>query len=63
VWHAQNRRGKCTRYWWESQKERDHLEGQGVDGRIGSEWILGSSAGGVYSGFSWLRIETGLGLL
>jgi hypothetical protein len=28
-------------------KERDHLEGQGIDGRMGSEWILGRLAGGV----------------
>jgi hypothetical protein len=28
-------------------KERDHLENQGVDGRMGSEWILGRMAGGV----------------
>jgi hypothetical protein len=26
---------------------RDHLEDQGVDGRMGSEWILGRLAGGV----------------
>jgi hypothetical protein len=32
---------------WESQKERDHLKDQGIDGRMGSEWILGRSAGGV----------------
>jgi hypothetical protein len=31
----------------ESQKERDHLEDQGVDGRMGSEWILGRLAEGV----------------
>jgi hypothetical protein len=24
-----------------SHKERDHLEDEGVDGRMGSEWILG----------------------
>jgi hypothetical protein len=40
MWHAWERREKCTRFWWESQKERDHLEDQGVDGRMGSEWIL-----------------------
>jgi hypothetical protein len=28
-------------------KERDLLEDQGVDGRMGSEWILGRLAGGV----------------
>jgi hypothetical protein len=22
----------CTRFWWESRKERDHSEDQGVDG-------------------------------
>jgi hypothetical protein len=26
--------------------ERDHSEGRGVDGRMGSEWILGRLAGG-----------------
>jgi hypothetical protein len=31
----------------ESQKERDHLEDQGIDGRMGSEWILGRLARGV----------------
>jgi hypothetical protein len=29
---------------WESQKERDSLKDQGVDGRMGSEWILGGLA-------------------
>jgi hypothetical protein len=31
----------------ESLEERDHLKDQGVDGRIGSEWILERLAGGV----------------
>jgi hypothetical protein len=38
---------KCTGFWWESQKEIDHLENQGVDRRMGSEWMLGRLAGGV----------------
>jgi hypothetical protein len=39
-------------------KERDHLEGQGIDGRMGSEGILGRLAGGMWGGFNWLRIGT-----
>jgi hypothetical protein len=30
-------------------EERDQLEDQGVDGRMGSEWILGRLAGGIES--------------
>jgi hypothetical protein len=29
-----------TKYWWESQKERDHQEDQDVDGWIILRWIL-----------------------
>jgi hypothetical protein len=45
MWHAWERRGKCTGFWWENQKEIDYVEDQGVDGRMGSEWILGKLAG------------------
>jgi hypothetical protein len=41
MWHAWERREKCTRFRWESPKERDHSEDQGIDGRMGSEWMLG----------------------
>jgi hypothetical protein len=34
---GEKRREECTRFWWESQKERDHLEEQDVGGRMGSE--------------------------
>jgi hypothetical protein len=34
MWHAWERRGKCTRFEWESQKERGQLEEQVVDGII-----------------------------
>jgi hypothetical protein len=54
---------KCTRFWWESPKERDHLEDQGVGGKMGSEWILGRLALGVSIGFDCLRTGTGDGLL
>jgi hypothetical protein len=34
------------RVWWESPKEKDHLKDQGVDGRMGSKWILRRLVGG-----------------
>jgi hypothetical protein len=43
---------------------KDHLKDQGVDGRMGSKLTLGRLVGGgVWSGFTWLRIGTGGGLL
>jgi hypothetical protein len=53
MWHAWERREKCTRFWWESPKERDHWEDQGVGGMIGSEWILGRLAWG---DVDWIRL-------
>jgi hypothetical protein len=47
MWHAWERREKCTRFWWESLKERDHLEDRGGDG-VRSEVILGRLAGCVF---------------
>jgi hypothetical protein len=44
MWHAWDRREKCTRFWWESPKGRDHSEDRVVDGRMGSELILGRLA-------------------
>jgi hypothetical protein len=38
---------QCTRFWWETPKERVHSEDVGVDGRMGSEWILVRLAGEV----------------
>jgi hypothetical protein len=37
---------------------KNHLEVQGVDGRMGSKWTLGRLVRGVWSGFIWLRIGT-----
>jgi hypothetical protein len=62
MWHAWERREKCTTFWWESPKERDHSEDQGIDGGV-FEWILGRLAGRMWIGFEWLRIGTGGGLL
>jgi hypothetical protein len=54
---------KCTRFGGKNPKERDHLKDSGVDGRMGSEWILGRLARGVWSGFTLFRIGTAGGLL
>jgi hypothetical protein len=35
MWYAWERREKCSRFWWESPKERDCLQDQGIDGRMG----------------------------
>jgi hypothetical protein len=53
MWHAWERREKCTGFWWGSPKERDHLEDQGVGGKMGSEWILGRL---VCGGVDWIRL-------
>jgi hypothetical protein len=62
MWDAWERGETCTGFWWESPKEKDHLEDEGVDGRMGSKWTLGDWLG-VWSGFTWLRIGTVGGLL
>jgi hypothetical protein len=61
MWHAWDRTEQCTKFWWENLKEGEHSEDKDVDGRMGSEWILGRLAGGI--GFNWLRIGTGGRLL
>jgi hypothetical protein len=50
---AWERREKCARFWWESPKERQHLEDQGVGGKMGSEWVLERLAWG---GVDWIRL-------
>jgi hypothetical protein len=63
MWHARERGETCTGFWSENPKEKDHLEDQGVDGRMGSKWNLERLVGGVWSGFTWLIIGTIGGLL
>jgi hypothetical protein len=54
---------KVYKVLWESPKERDHLEDHGVGVKMGSEWILGRLAWGVWIGFDCLGTGTGGGLL
>jgi hypothetical protein len=63
MWHTWERREKYTSFWLESLKERDHLEDQGVGRKMGSEWIFGRLAWGVWIGFDCLRTVTVGGLL
>jgi hypothetical protein len=62
MWHGWERGETGTGFWWESPKEKDHSEDQGVDGRMGSKWTLGRLAGDVWNAFTWLRIATAGGL-
>jgi hypothetical protein len=57
------RRGTRIGYWWESQRERDHLEDQDVGGWIILGWILERWDGVMWTGMVWLRIGTGGELL
>jgi hypothetical protein len=60
--HVARMEEESTKFWWDSPKEKDHSEDRGVDGRMGSEWIMGRLAGG-WSGFNCLRIGACGGLL
>ena len=48
-------------FWWESLKERDHLEDPSVDGRIILRWIFRKWGVGGWIELIWLRIGTGGG--
>jgi hypothetical protein len=54
MWHAWERGEKCTGFWRESPKEKDHLKDQGRDGRMGSKWTLGRLVG--VGGVEWIHV-------
>jgi len=48
-----------TEFLWGNLRERDHLEDLGEDGRIILRRIFRNCDEGSWTGFIWLRIETG----
>jgi len=52
-----------TGFGWGNLKERDHLGDPGLDGRIILRWIFRNWDVGVWTGWSWVKIETGGGHL
>jgi hypothetical protein len=52
-----------TGFWKGNLKESDHVEDQGVDGRIILSWIFRKWDVGEWTGSRWLRIGTGGGHL
>jgi hypothetical protein len=50
-------------FWWESWKERDFFQDLGAGGRVITNWVLNKWDGKTLSGFIWLRIGKGYGLL
>jgi hypothetical protein len=50
-------------YWWESRKDEDYSEDQGVGGWTILKWISERYDGMAWIGLIWLRIRTAGGLL
>jgi hypothetical protein len=48
-----------ARFWWGNLRERDHLEGLDVDGRIILKWIFRKWNRESWIGLIWLRKVTG----
>jgi hypothetical protein len=48
----------CTGFWWRNLRERDHWGDSGVDGRIILRQMFRKWDVRVWTGLSWLRIET-----
>ena len=55
MWHVWGRGEVYTGLWWGNLKERDHLEGLGVDGRIILRWIYRKWFGATWTGLIWFQ--------
>jgi hypothetical protein len=47
-----------SRFWWGNLRERDHLVDSDVEGRTILRWIFRKWDMGVWTGSSWLMVET-----
>jgi hypothetical protein len=52
-----------TRFWWGNLSEIDHWADPGIDGRVLLRWIFRKWDVRVWTGISWLKVETGSGHL
>jgi hypothetical protein len=53
----------CAGFLWGDLRERDHWGAPGIDGRLILRCIFRKWVVGVWTAFSWLRIEAGFGHL
>jgi hypothetical protein len=51
--HTWEKGETCIGFWWQSPRERDHLEEQGADWRMGSKLTLGEVGSG---GVEWIHL-------
>ena len=49
----------CTKFRWGNLRERDHLEDQGIEGRIILRLNFRKWDGGTWNGLIWLRTGRG----
>ena len=61
--HVWGRREVRTGFWRVNLKEIDYLKDPGVDVRVILRCIFGKWDEGAWTGFIWLRIGTGGGIL
>jgi hypothetical protein len=58
MWRVWGRGEVCTVFWWGNLRERDHWGDPGVVGRMIIKRIFSKLDAEVWTGLSWLRIET-----
>jgi hypothetical protein len=49
---------ECIEFWWGNLRERDHWGESDGDGNTILRWIIRKWDVGIWTGLSWLRIQT-----